>query len=382
MNKYIKLVLRRPVHILIMLAICTAVLVPGITMLKFDNSVESFMPKSDHEYIYYNELKEIYGDNGRFAIMAVSSDNLWSGETLRTLDLLISDLEEYKDFNEKRETLRLKRFDSIAARGEVPWCDLMATFEGDPPFQRLLARKIMVSNKTDLISTRELKKLRGQILRSIDFKKKEVVDTIVSPLTAQDIKGENDTLETYDLIEKDDSGRRILPRSPEEIDTFRKRLERNPAFEKGLYSRDEKTGEITDFCVVVKFINLDDQYPVVREMTEVIDSHRDDLDIISSGVPVVNMRMNNYMHDDIYKNVSLVLLIVVIVFYFNFRSIRGVLLPFVTLGLAELWILGLMGYIGYRITPVGVSIPPLIIAVGSSYAIHLLISITPISIKL
>ena len=372
MNKYIKLVLRRPVHILIMLAICTAVLVPGITMLKFDNSVESFMPKSDHEYIYYNELKEIYGDNGRFAIMAVSSDNLWSGETLRTLDLLISDLEEYKDFNEKRETLRLKRFDSIAARGEVPWCDLMATFEGDPPFQRLLARKIMVSNKTDLISTRELKKLRGQILRSIDFKKKEVVDTIVSPLTAQDIKGENDTLETYDLIEKDDSGRRILPRSPEEIDTFRKRLERNPTFEKGLYSRDEKTGEITDFCVVVKFINLDDQDPVVREMTEVIDSHRDDLDIISSGVPVINMQMNEYIHADMFRNVPLVLLIVVIVFYFNFRSIRGVLLPFVTLGLAELWILGLMGYIGYRITPVGVSIPPLIIAVGSSYAIHLL----------
>ncbi len=45
MNKYIKLVLRRPVHILIMLAIFTAVLVPGMTMLKFDNSVESFMPK-------------------------------------------------------------------------------------------------------------------------------------------------------------------------------------------------------------------------------------------------------------------------------------------------------------------------------------------------
>jgi len=45
MNKYIKLVLRRPVHILIMLAIFTVVLVPGMTMLKFDNSVESFMPK-------------------------------------------------------------------------------------------------------------------------------------------------------------------------------------------------------------------------------------------------------------------------------------------------------------------------------------------------
>jgi len=59
MNKYIHFVLRRPVPVLIMLVILTAVLVPGITKLEFDNSVESFMPKNDHEYIYYNELKEI-----------------------------------------------------------------------------------------------------------------------------------------------------------------------------------------------------------------------------------------------------------------------------------------------------------------------------------
>jgi len=96
-------------------------------------------------------------------------------------------------------------------------------------------------------------------------------------------------------------------------------------------------------------------------------------DIPAPGITVVvNMWMNDYMHADLFKNISLVLLVVVIVFYINFRSVRGVLLPFITLGLAELWILGLMGYIGFRITPVGVSIPPLMIAVGSSYAIHLL----------
>jgi len=372
MNRYIHFVLQRPVPILILLVILTAILVPGITKLEFDNSVESFMPKNDHEYIYYNEMKEIYGDNGRFAIMAVSSDNLWSGETLQKLDLLIIDLEEYKDFNEERETSRLKRFDSVAARGEIPYGDLMAAFDDDPPFQRLLGRKTGRSDKTGLIGERGLKKLRGQILRSMDFKRKEIVDTVVSPLTMEDIKGENDTLETYDLVETDDSGRRILPRSPEEIDTFKKRLERNPAFEKGLYSRDEKTGEITDFCVVIKFINLEDQDPAIREMTEVTDSHGGGLAITSSGVPVVNMWMNEYMHVDLFRNIPLVLLVVVIVFYINFRSMRGVILPFVTLGLAELWILGLMGYIGYQITPVGVSIPPLMIAVGSSYAIHLL----------
>ncbi|MBW2558629.1 MAG: MMPL family transporter [Deltaproteobacteria bacterium] len=372
MNRYIKFVLRRPVSILIMLAIFTAILVPGIIKLEFDNSIESFMPKNDHEYIYYNELKETYGDNGRFAIMAVTSDNLWSAETFQKLDRLISDLEEYKDFNEELEGSRLRKFDSIVSRGEVQYNDLMATFEDDPAFQRLLARKIGKSPKNGIISARGLKKLHGQIIRSMDFKKMEIVDTIASPLTMEDIKGENDTLETYDLVEKDDSGRRMLPSSPKEIKEFRRRLERNPSFEKGLYSRDAQTGEITDFCVIIKFINLDNQDPAIREMMEVTNSYLGDLDITSSGVPVVNMWMNDYMHSDLFRNIPLVLLVVVIVFYVNFRSVRGIVLPFVTLGLAELWILGLMGYIGYRVTPVGVSIPPLMIAVGSSYAIHLL----------
>ncbi|MBN2397611.1 MAG: MMPL family transporter, partial [Deltaproteobacteria bacterium] len=372
MNRYILLVLRRPVQTLIALAVMTALLVPGILRLGFDNSVESFMPKNDREYIYYNKLKEIYGDNGRFAIMAVSSDDLWSGETFRKLDRLLADLEEYEDFDKERETARLKRFDAIASRGEVRFGDLLAAFEDDSPFRRLLARQTGTSDTTDLISARGLRKLRAGILHSMDLKRQEIVDTIISPLTAEDIKGENDTLETYDLVEKDESGERILPSSEEEFDLFRQRLERNPSFDKGLYSRDPETGEITDFCVVIKFINLDDQDPAIREMTEIVDPYRGAFTIVSSGVPVVNMWINIYMHADLFRNIPLVLLVVVVVFYINFRSVRGVILPFVTLGLAELWILGLMGYIGYRITPVGVSIPPLMIAVGSSYAIHLL----------
>ena len=372
MNRYIHCVLKNPVPILIMLIILTAVLIPGIFRLEFDNSVESFMPRNDPDYIYYEDLKRIYGDNGRFAIMALSSDNLWSGEALSTLDQLLIDLEEYKDFNEEKETNRLERFDSLASRGEIRYSDLMGAFADDPPFRRLLSRKAKSHDKTGLIGGRTLKKLRAGIIRSMDFKRQEIVDTIISPMTTEDIKGENDTLETYDLVEQDGNGRRILPSTEREIDLFKRRLQRNPTFDKGLYSRDPRTGEITDFCVVIKFINLDDQDPAIREMTEVIDPYRDRFTIISSGVPVVNMWINIYMHSDMFRNIPLVLLGVILIFYLNFRSVRGVILPFVTLGLSELWILGLMGYMGFRITPVGISIPPLMIAVGSSYSIHLL----------
>jgi len=373
MINYIIFALRRPYTILLALAVITLILVPGIARLEFDNSVESFMPKHDAEYIYYNKVKGIYGDNGRFVIMAVSHDDLWSCEAFRKIDDLITDLEEYKDFDERREQARMERFDELTASGDISCSRLFEAFRQDPVFERLLRRKAAkLFHNPDKAGTGASPKLRKEILRSLDFKRQEVIDTILSPLTAEDITGEEDTLETYDLIEVDDTGKRILPSSQEEIRLFREKLERNPAFDRGIYARDPHTNAISDFGIVIKFINLDDQDPTVREMMEVITSHRGALKITPTGVPVVNIWMNDYMHRDLFTNTPLVLLVVVIVFYFNFRSFRGVILPLFTLGMAELWILGFMGYAGIKITAVGVALPPLMIAVGSSYAIHIL----------
>jgi predicted RND superfamily exporter protein len=372
MNRYISFTIKRPVFVLLALLAITILLTPGMLRLEFDNSVESFMPKNDKEYIYYNKVKEIYGDNGRFVIMTISHKDLWNYETLKKFDDLITDLEEYKEFDEGRERKRLEQYHSILSKGEISRKKLIESFESDPSFKRSLERKAKgLFGKKENLAQRDLKKLEKSILRSQDFKKQEVIDTVLCPLTAEDITGENDTLETYDLIVKDESGKRILPKTEKQIAEFRKKLERNPAFDKGIFSRDPQSGEITDFGTIIKFINLEDQDPVVRELLELIESGRD-LEIVATGVAVINKWMNDYMHQDLFKNVPLVLLVVIIVFYFNFRSFRGVVLPFVTLGMAELWILGLMGYLGIKITGVGVSLPPLMIAVGSSYAIHIL----------
>lgn len=372
MNRYISFALQHPIFVLVTMLSITILLTPGMLKLEFDNSVESFMPKNDKEYIYYNEVKELYGDNGRFVIMTVSDKDLWSFETIQKLDDLITDLEEYEEFDEEREGKRLENYHSILSKGEISRKKLVEYFNDDPSFKRAIERKTNeLFGKKDTLGRKDLKKLEKSILRSHEFKKQEVIDTILCPLTAEDITGENDTLETYDLIVKDESGKRTLPKTKKEIDEFRKKLERNPAFDKGIFSRDPVSGKITDFGVIIKFINLEDQDPVVRELMELIESSRD-LKTVTTGVAVVNKYMNDYMHQDLFKNVPLVLLVVIIVFYFNFRSFRGVVLPFVTLGMAELWILGLMGYLGIKITGVGVSLPPLMIAVGSSYAIHIL----------
>ena len=70
----------------------------------------------------------------------------------------------------------------------------------------------------------------------------------------------------------------------------------------------------------------------------------------------------DYIHMDHMILVPIVMLVVMLVFYFNFRSFRGVWLPLVCLGMAEAWVLGIMGYLGFRITIMGSSLPPLMIA--------------------
>jgi predicted RND superfamily exporter protein len=330
------------------------------------------MPRNDEEYLYYNKVKEVYGDNGRFIIISVSDKNLWSPGTLGKMDALIRDLEEYKEYDEKKESLRLLNLDSLIAGGSLPYDAFLSSFHDDPSFQRLLRRKTeVIFGNVQKLSRWKLKKLKKEILRSNDFKKQELVDDIISPLTAKDITGEDDVLEIFDLVDVSDDGKRILPTTAEEIAAFRKRLERNPAFEMGLYSRDKKTGEITDFGIIIKLVNIEDQDPIARELFEIIKSHHD-LDMVTTGIPIVNIWAIDYMHNDLYVLVPIIMLVVMVIFYFNFRSFRGVILPSATLGLAELWLLGLMGYFGFRITSLALTLPPLIIAVGSSYSIHIL----------
>lgn len=372
MNSYLKFITKRPVLVLITLMAITAALSYGMRNLQFDSSVESIMPKQDEDYIKYMQIKQVFGDNGRFMIMAVSADDLWRASTFEKINDLLIDIEEYKDFNEQKENTRLKKFNEVAGQDTVCLKDFYDKFSDDPAFIRFLKRKAPAGFKTDYKLPQDaLKTLKTSIIEDIGLKRIDIIDTILSPFNAEDITGKNDTLEAYDLIEKDDSGRRIIPRTRDGIEQFKKRLASNPAFKNGIYAVDPETGKITDFAIIIKFSGSMDRSPMVDELNDIIKSYKN-LTIIVSGVPFLNKRFNDYIHDDLRKNVPLVILVMTIVFFFNFRSIRGVILPLTTLLLAELWTFGLMGHLGYKITTVGGTLPPLLVAVGSSYAIHVL----------
>ncbi|MFH2065121.1 MAG: MMPL family transporter [Pseudomonadota bacterium] len=372
MNRCIDFVLEWPKMVLLVLLIVTIGLAGGLSKLRFDNSVEVFMPQNDSEYAFYNESKDIYGDNGRFIIMSVTHPRLWSTEAFRMIEGLVTDIDEYKEYEKTREENRLKRLDEVTADELVESKRLLEQFADDPSFARLLKRKIHTKlGDKPVLERKDLQKLRAAVKLSKELKQQETIDKIISPFTTKDITGQDDTLETTDLIPKDDDGKRILPVDEADFSEFRKKLTRNPSYENGIYTRDPQTGKISDFGVIVKFINLKDQDPISREMLELIKSH-EELIIVPQGAPVSNIYFNNYLRRDMGKFLPVTLLAVIIIFFFNFRSFRGIFLPAITLSTSTLWVLGLMGHCGIKITALGISLPPLMIAVGSSYGIHIL----------
>jgi hypothetical protein len=372
MNHFMGFCIKRPITVLLILAAMTFILAPGMLKLKIDNSIETIMPKNDSEYLFYNQIKETYGDNGQFIVMAISAKDLFSPDTLQKLDDLVADLEEYKYFDKKKESSRMERFRLLSSHETVNATELLDYFSDDPPFQRTLKRKIRtLFGDRESLGRRELKKLGKSLHATYELKQLKLIDDIISPLTTKDIKGENDTLESYDLVDSDRDGRRIMPSTQEAIDLFRQRLERNPAFELVLYTRDPETRAITDFGLMIKFINIEDRDPITRDLMEITDT-QDSLKIVYTGMPIVYVWAVNFIRLDSIILVPLIMIVIMIVFYLNFRSFRGVWLPILSLGIAESWVLGLMGYLGFHITVMASSIPSLMIAIGSSYSIHIL----------
>ena len=374
-DKFFRIPVNHPKGSLLFLAVVTVIACTGLTKIQFENSLDVMMPQHDIEYITNENLKQVYGNNGKFIIIDISSESLFSESVFRETDNIISEIEEYKSYNEERESERIARIDSlIQSRTPVTKKDLINTLSRDPLFAKTVERKLGSGlSPDDIISIRKLKSLKSSLEKTRDIKTKEYVNMILSPFTMKDLSGRDDTLTAYDLIPADDNGKRILPSTDKEFDDFKKLLKRNPAFRNGIYAENNE-GDITDFGIFVRLSESNDHSDIAGEIRQIAESYNSpgSLKITTQGAPVLYRQIIDYMQRDLKFFVPLVLFVVCIIFYLNFRTIQGVVIPLITLIMADAWVLGLMGHLGFKISVIGISLPPLIISVGSSYSIHIM----------
>jgi predicted RND superfamily exporter protein len=197
----------------------------------------------------------------------------------------------------------------------------------------------------------------------------DVVGDINSIMTADYVSSQEDAIVVENLVRNDFSG------TPAEIMELKRRLASWDIYNKSLVSDDFTATQIYvpldidstragDPEVVENFVKIRD---IAHEMFD------GTADVYVTGLPVISATINEATHADLATLVPLVLLVTLVVLFAPLRRISFVALAVLSVCIAVVWSLGAMPLFGVKLSVISTVLPVILIAVGSSYALHLVI---------
>lgn len=95
-------------------------------------------------------------------------------------------------------------------------------------------------------------------------------------------------------------------------------------------------------------------------------------DYAIAGGPLVDLEMRETINRDLPLLSALAIFAIFLMLFLNFRTAHGTLLPLATILVGLGWSMGIMGWAGGKISTLSVIAPVAVLAVGSSFALHLL----------
>lgn len=177
------------------------------------------------------------------------------------------------------------------------------------------------------------------------------------------IKGGPEGMEVRPMME-------TVPQTPAEIEKLKVAVASMPIYVNALVSPDGKAvSVIADFKQNEKTANY---IELTEGLRKLVDRERDDtVDIYLGGLPIVGEAADvQFMKMPMFFGAAL--LVIMLIQYWSFRSIQGMLLPMLTGILSVIWALGLMGLLGVHLDPLNTTTPILILAIAAGHAIQIL----------
>ncbi len=174
------------------------------------------------------------------------------------------------------------------------------------------------------------------------------------------IKGSEFGIEIGRLVDEYD-----LPQTKEDFDALRNNIAANEMYKGSIVSEDETS------CLVV--FTLDDSADVNEVARTVLDKTQalqlpEKLYYI--GSPMLITYIAELMKNDLVMLLPIAFLLIAIILFMSFRSIKGVVLPLLSAVIAIVWSLGTMSLLGYSMSMISNNIPIILLAIGSAYTIH------------
>jgi predicted RND superfamily exporter protein len=177
------------------------------------------------------------------------------------------------------------------------------------------------------------------------------------------VKGGPDGMDVRPMME-------TVPRTAEEIARLKEAVASMPIYINALVSPNGKA------ATVIADFKQDERSPNFIALNEamhtIVDRERDaDVDIYLGGITIIGEAADvQFTKMPIFFGAAL--LVILLVQYWSFRSVQGMVLPMLTGILSVVWSLGLMGLLGVHLDPLNTTTPILVLAVAAGHAIQIL----------
>ncbi|MBA25047.1 MAG: hypothetical protein CMG48_02335 [Candidatus Marinimicrobia bacterium] len=155
-----------------------------------------------------------------------------------------------------------------------------------------------------------------------------------------------------------------------QLDEIRNYIFKYSIFTNNLISED---GTITSIILEVdeSFNDHPGRLKIMKDIGNIIDNSN--WDWYETGIPVLRTKYVQYMIGDFIKFFPPVTIILLLVLYMMFKSMKIVLLPILTVFISVIWILGLMSLFDFSINIITYIVPTLVMIVGVADSVHILI---------
>jgi predicted RND superfamily exporter protein len=190
----------------------------------------------------------------------------------------------------------------------------------------------------------------------------EGVATVTSLLNIVDIKDTGYGLEVGKLIDKDK-----IPKTEQELNKLRRYILSKDTYRGKIISEDGSTT-----LIICKLNPQYNKVEVTKNLIEITESPVNEYEIFYSGYPVQIIDLSSYIANDLKTLIPAVFVMILLVLFFSFRTVRGVLCPLAIVIISTIWTMGILGYTDTPLTVLSNVIPVILLALGTAYGIHFL----------
>lgn len=199
-----------------------------------------------------------------------------------------------------------------------------------------------------------------QITDTLAEMEKLVSVTSITNLMSFNVDGDN--FEVDNLISRNN-----WPKTIEDSEIIRDRIAKDKMITGNIVSEDGKAT-----VIIFTFQDDVDINKTSSEIIDKIDEMQLPENIYYVGAPFMTKYIADVISTDMMKLIPISFLLIAVILYLSFHSLRGVILPLLTAGLAIVWAIGAFILMGLKLSMVSNNVPIIILAVGSAYAIHVL----------